>query len=67
MEKLNADPDAGVQVPRAITPEKVRLVRARIAAIREDIRKHSVDPAHLPDPVAELMKARDAERRNKQD
>ena len=32
MEKLNTDPDAEVEVPRPITPEKVRLVRARIAA-----------------------------------
>lgn len=60
MDSLNTEADAGVVVLRSITPEKVRRVRARIEAVHEDIRRRGVDPPHLPEPVAELVKARDA-------
>jgi hypothetical protein len=60
MDRLNTEPDAGAAELRPITPEQVRRVRARIAAVHEDIRRRGVDPTQLPDPVAELVKARDA-------
>jgi len=47
-------------VPRPLTPEKVRRVRAHIAAVHDRIRQRGVDPTRLPDPVEELVKARDA-------
>jgi hypothetical protein len=46
--------------PPPLTPERVRLARERVAAIREQIRRRGVDLAQLPDPVEELIKARDA-------
>jgi len=60
MERMNREPQDGEMVLRPLTPEKVRRVRERIAAVREDIRRRGIDPAHLPDPVEELVKARDA-------
>ncbi len=46
--------------PPPLTPERVRQARERVATIREQIRRHGVDLAQLPDPVEELVKARDA-------
>lgn len=46
--------------PGPLTPEKVRRARERIAAIHERIRQRGVDLAQLPDPVEELIKAREA-------
>ena len=47
-------------VPGPLTPEKVRRARERSAAIRADVQRHGVDFSRLPDPVEELVKARDA-------
>lgn len=46
--------------PPPLTPERVRLARERVAAIRERIRRRGVDLTQLPDPVEELSKARAA-------
>jgi len=62
MDSLAIERDSRAEMPRPITPEQVRRVRARIEAVREHIRQRGVDPAQLPDPVAELVKARDAGR-----
>jgi hypothetical protein len=48
------------QLPGPLTPEKIRRFRARVAAVHEGLRARGVDPARLPDPVEELIKARDA-------
>lgn len=53
-------PPTGDQMPGPLTPEKVRRARARVAAIHEQIRQRGVDLAQLPDPVEELIKAREA-------
>ena len=46
--------------PGPLTPEKVRRARERTAAIHEDLRRQGVDFTRLPDPVEELIKAREA-------
>jgi hypothetical protein len=46
--------------PGLLTPEKVRKARERTAAIHEDLRRQGVDFARLPNPVEELIKAREA-------
>jgi len=46
--------------PGPLTPEKVRRALARTAAIHEDLRRQGVDFTRLPDPVEELIKAREA-------
>jgi len=46
--------------PGPLTPEKVRRARERTAAIHEDLRRTGVDFTRLPDPVDELIKAREA-------
>ncbi len=46
--------------PGPLTPEKVRRARERTEAVREQIRQRGVDLSHLPDPVEELIKAREA-------
>ena len=46
--------------PGPLTPEKVRRAIERTAAVRERIRARGVDLSQLPDPVEELIKARDA-------
>jgi len=46
--------------PGPLTPEKVRRARERTAAIHEDLRRKGVDFTRLPDPVDELIKAREA-------
>ena len=48
------------QLPGPLTPEKVRRFRAHVEAVREQIRARGVDPDRMPDPVEELIKARDA-------
>jgi len=50
--------------PGPLTPEKVRRARERTAAIHEDLRRHGVDFSQLPDPVEELVKARETGYRN---
>lgn len=50
----------GDSFPPPLTPERVERALARVAAIHEQIRRRGVDPAQLPDPVEELVKARDA-------
>jgi hypothetical protein len=46
--------------PGPLTVEKVRRARERVAAIHERIRQRGVDLSQLPDPVEELIKAREA-------
>lgn len=53
-------PPADDQMPGPLTPEKVRRARERVAAIHERICQRGVAPAQLPDPVEELIKAREA-------
>ncbi len=43
-----------------LTPEKVQRAREHVAAIHDRIRRRGVDLSRLPDPVEELIKARDA-------
>lgn len=42
-----------------LTPEKVRRARERVAAIHDRIRRRGLALAQLPDPVDELVKARE--------
>ena len=49
-----------VLLPPPLTKERVAQVRARIAAIREELQRRGIDPAHLADPVEMLRQARDA-------
>ena len=60
METSHTPPPVAVSVPRPLTPDKVRQVRAHIAAVHDHIRQRGVDPTRLPDPVKELIKARGA-------
>jgi hypothetical protein len=60
MDSMKDGQQVGEGVPRPLTPEKIRRARARIAAVHEDIRRRGVDLSRLPDPVEELVKARDA-------
>ncbi len=46
--------------PGPLTPEKVRRAIERTEAVRERIRARGVDLSQLPDPVEELIKAREA-------
>jgi len=46
--------------PGPLTPEKVRRAIERTAAVRERIRARGIDLSQLPDPVEELIKAREA-------
>ncbi len=43
-----------------VTPEKIRRFRAHVAAVHDHMRERDIDPTRLPDPVEELVKARDA-------
>jgi hypothetical protein len=47
-------------MPGPLTPEKVRRFRTHVAAVHDRLRARGVDPTRLPDPVEELIKARDA-------
>ncbi|HXT36047.1 MAG TPA: hypothetical protein VN837_10750 [Chloroflexota bacterium] len=47
-------------MPGPLTPEKVRRARERTAAIRDDLHRQGVDFSRLPDPVDELVRARNA-------
>ena len=49
-----------VLLPPPLTKERLDEVRARIAAIYDDLRRQGIDPAKLADPVAMLGQARDA-------
>ncbi len=60
MDSQHTSPPAGDHLPGPLTAEKVRRFRAHVAAVHDHIRARGVDPARLPDPVAELIKARDA-------
>ncbi len=60
MDTAQDPPPATDGFPGPLTPEKVRRARARTAAIHEDLRRQGVDFARLPDPVEELIKAREA-------
>lgn len=51
---------SGDGFPPPLTPERVQRALDRVAAIHERIRRRGVDLSHLPDPVQELIKARDA-------
>jgi len=58
---ISHDPSlAADEFPGPLTPEKVRRARERVAAIHDRIRQRGVDLSQLPDPVEELVKARDA-------
>ncbi len=46
--------------PGPLTPEKVRWARERTAAVHDRLRRCGVDFSQLPDPVEELIKARNA-------
>lgn len=46
--------------PPPLTPERVERALERVEAIHERIRRRGVDLSQLPDPVEELVKARDA-------
>jgi hypothetical protein len=54
------NPPQAEPFPGPLTPEKVRRARERTAAIRDDLRRQGIDFSRLPDPVEELVKARDA-------
>ncbi|HZS92023.1 MAG TPA: hypothetical protein VFE42_31630 [Chloroflexota bacterium] len=60
MDTPHDPPLADTRLPGPLTPEKVRRFRARVAAVHERLRERGVDPARRPDPVEELIKARDA-------
>lgn len=45
--------------PGPLTPEKVRRARERVAKVHDRMRRRGVDFSQLPDPVEELIKARD--------
>lgn len=60
METSHTPPPLAVGGPGPLTPDKVRQVRAHIAAVHDHIRQRGVDPTRLPDPVKELIKARGA-------
>lgn len=57
MSTLHKPPET---LPGPLTPEKVRRARERTAAIRDDLRRQGIDFSRLPDPVEELVRARDA-------
>ncbi len=60
---MDTSPDPSLAAdgfPGPLTPEKVRRARERTAAIHEDLRRQGVDFTRLPDPVDELIKAREA-------
>lgn len=58
--KTSPDQPTADSFPGPLTPEKVRRARERVAAIHDRIRRRGVDLAQLPDPVEELIKAREA-------
>jgi hypothetical protein len=60
MDTPRTPPPSAEGVPGPLTPEKVRRFRARVAAVHEHLCARGVDPTQLPDPVEELIKARDA-------
>ncbi len=60
METPRWPPPSSEYVPGPLTPANVRRVREQITAVHEHIRQRGVDPSRLPDPVEELVKARDA-------
>ena len=47
-------------LPGPLTPKKVRRAHERTAAIRDDLCRQDVVFSRLPDPVEELVQARDA-------
>jgi endonuclease/exonuclease/phosphatase family metal-dependent hydrolase len=60
MTTSHTPPPDNQHVPGPLTAEKVRRFRADVAAVQERLRERGVDPSRLPDPVEELVKARDA-------
>jgi hypothetical protein len=60
MDTPRTPPPSEEGMPGPLTPEKVRRFRAHIAAVHDRLRARGVDPTQLPDPVEELIKARDA-------
>jgi len=60
MDTSYTPPSRPEDVPGSLTPDKVRRARERVAAIHDRIRRRGVDLSQLPDPVEELIKARDA-------
>jgi hypothetical protein len=60
MKTPQTTPPPTDNVPGPLTPEKVRRARERIAAIRDELRSQGVDFSRLPDPVDELIQARNA-------
>ncbi|MDQ2831684.1 MAG: hypothetical protein M3Y74_21880 [Chloroflexota bacterium] len=60
MNTSQTPPLAGDHLPGPLTVEKVRRFRTHVAAVHDRLRARGVDPARLPDPVEELIKARDA-------
>ncbi len=60
MDNTSYDPSSPADgFPGPLTPEKVRRARERTEAVRERIRQRGVDLSQLPDPVEELIKARE--------
>lgn len=59
MDTPRTQPPAADAESRPLTPEKVRRARERTAAIRDGLRRQGIDFSRLPDPVEELVKARD--------
>ncbi len=60
MDTLPTPSHAADDFPGPLTPEKVQRAREHVAAIHDRIRRRGVDLSRLPDPVEELIKARDA-------
>ena len=60
METPHTESSSSENFPGPLSPEKVRRARERTAAIRADLQRQGVDFSRLPDPVDELVKARDA-------
>lgn len=60
MNTPHTPPQADDHLPGPLTAEKVRRFRAHVTAVHDRLRARGVDPARLPDPVEELIKARDA-------
>ncbi len=60
MDTSQDPPPATDGFPGPLTPEKVRRARERTESVRERIRQRGVDLSQLPDPVEELITAREA-------
>lgn len=60
MDQSQRPNTGGDGFPPPLTPERVERALERVEAIHERIRRRGVDLSQLPDPVEELVKARDA-------